>query len=121
MTVTKCLSAKISVSIRKKFHEVMRVISNQSLIITRSVQSDRRYYQYNNESANEMILPLFPTYLCYCELWQHFPPVLFMYPHKKKSHGNSLESKSTPHTSPYTNTTPMYSLFENKRVIFTKF
>jgi hypothetical protein len=27
-----------------------------------------------------MILPLFPTYLCYCELlWQHFPPVLLKF------------------------------------------
>jgi hypothetical protein len=31
---------------------------------------------YNNERADEIILSLFPTFLCYCELlWQHFPPV----------------------------------------------
>jgi hypothetical protein len=55
--------------------------------------------QYNNEGADEMILPLFPAFLDYCKLlWQHFPPVFlklqlsieieytksFMYPHKKE-------------------------------------
>jgi hypothetical protein len=30
----------------------------------------------NNEGADEMILPLFPAFLSYCELlWQHFPRV----------------------------------------------
>jgi hypothetical protein len=70
------MSLEISVLIRKNSHGVIRVISNQSLTITRSVQSDRRYCQYNNEGADEMILPLFPAFPCYCELlWQHFPPV----------------------------------------------
>jgi hypothetical protein len=68
---------------------------------TSEEQSDRRYCQlYNNEGADEIILPVFPAYLCYCELLgQHFPPVLlklqlyqlrsniqtkfFMYSHKK--------------------------------------
>jgi hypothetical protein len=69
------MSPKISVLIRKNSYEV---ISNQLIIITRSVQSDRRYCQYNNEGSDEIILPPLPTYLCYCELlWQHFPPVLF--------------------------------------------
>jgi hypothetical protein len=41
-------------------------------------QSDRRYCQlYNNQGADEIILPLFPAYLCYFELLgQHFLPVL---------------------------------------------
>jgi hypothetical protein len=43
-------------------------VGNHYLIITRIVQSDLRYCQYNNESADKMILPLFPTYLRYCEL-----------------------------------------------------
>jgi hypothetical protein len=63
------MSPKISVLIRKNAHEVIRVI-------TRSVQSDHRYCQYNNEGADEMILPLF-QHSSYCELlWQHFQPVL---------------------------------------------
>jgi hypothetical protein len=68
------MSPKISVLICKNSHEGIRVI--KSLIITRSVQSDRHYCKYNNESADEMILPLFLAFLCYCELlWQHFSPV----------------------------------------------
>jgi hypothetical protein len=83
-----------------------------------------------------MILPFFPTYLCYCELlWQHFPPVLFklqLYPigieyryqvlHvppqeevARKFCGLEEHSRTLHHTL------HMYSLFENKRAIFTKF
>jgi hypothetical protein len=50
------MSPKISVLIRKNSHEVIR-------LITRSVQSDHRYCHYNNEGADEMILPLFPAFL----------------------------------------------------------
>jgi hypothetical protein len=67
------MSPKISVLlIHKNSHEVIRVITNH----TRSVQSDR-CYQYNNEGADEMILPLFPAFPYYYELlWQHFPLVV---------------------------------------------
>jgi hypothetical protein len=66
------MTPKIGVIIRKNSHKVIRV---KSLIITTSVQSDRRYCQYNNEGADEMIITLFPPFLSYCELlWQHFPP-----------------------------------------------
>jgi hypothetical protein len=63
-----------------------------------------------------MILPLFPTYLCYCELlWQHFPPVLLklqLYqlesniPNPSCTRRSSTEilwaRKALPHASPYT-------------------
>jgi hypothetical protein len=102
------MSPKISALIRKNSDEVI-----STLIITRSVQIDRCYCQYNNEGADEIILPLFPTYLCYCELlWQHFPPVLLF------SHGNGLEDHSR--TLHHTLHNILYSLFENKRAIFTK-
>jgi hypothetical protein len=66
---------------------------------------------YKNEGANETILPLFPAYRRYCELlWAFSTSSLktailsigieytksFMYPHKKRWHGNSLDSRSTP-------------------------
>jgi hypothetical protein len=92
------MSPKISALIRKNSHEV---------ISTRSVQIDRCYCQYNNEGADEIILPLFPTYLCYCELlWQHFPPFSGLEDHSRTLH-------HTLHNI-------LYSLFENKRAIFTK-
>jgi hypothetical protein len=93
---------------------------NQSLII---IQSDHRYCQYNNEGGNKIILPLFKSYLCcYCEsLWQHFPPVLLKLQHKKKSHGNFLDSRSSPARFIIHYTISMYSMFENKRTDFTKF
>jgi hypothetical protein len=68
------MSLEISVLIRKNSRGVIRVISNQSLTITRSVQSDRRYYQYNNEGSDEMI-PLSSIPLTSELLWQQFPPV----------------------------------------------
>jgi hypothetical protein len=63
-----------------------------------------------------MILPLFPTYLCYCELlWQHFPPVLLklqLYqlesniPNPSCTRRSRTEilwaRKALPHASPYT-------------------
>jgi hypothetical protein len=59
---------------RKILRKKNSLFLNQSLII---IQSDHRYCQYNNEGGNKIILPLFKSYLCYCEsLWQHFPPVL---------------------------------------------
>jgi hypothetical protein len=44
----------------------------------------------------------------------------FMYPHKKKSHVNSLGSRSTPARFTIHYTISVYSLFENKRPIFAK-
>jgi hypothetical protein len=115
-------------------------LTREYLIITRSVQSDRRYCPYNNEGVDEIIPPLF----------LHSIPLLlqivmaafstrslktsivsisvgieytksFLYP--KKSHGNSLRSRSTlaHFTVRQHNYVSMCSLFENKRAIFTKF
>jgi hypothetical protein len=56
---------------------------------------------------------------------KHLPPIgieyteSFMYPHKK-SHGNFLGSRGTPERFATHYTISMYSLFENKRAIFTK-
>jgi hypothetical protein len=76
------MSPKISVLIRKNLHEVIRV--------TRSVQSDRRYCQFNNKGTDEMIFPLFQTYLLL-----RIVSIGIVYPNKKKSHGNSgLEEHS---------------------------
>jgi hypothetical protein len=36
------------------------------------IQSDRRYCQYNNEGAEEMIFPLFPTYTAVQKNRVHF-------------------------------------------------
>jgi hypothetical protein len=52
------MSPKISVLIRKNSDEVIREI------------------RITNQGTDEMILPLFPAYLYYCELlWQHVQPV----------------------------------------------
>jgi hypothetical protein len=84
-----------------------------------------------------MILPVFPAYLCYCELlWQNFPRVLLklqLYQFRSNIPSPSCTSTrrsrteilwaqgALPHVSLYANTTFIYSLFENKRTIFTKF
>jgi hypothetical protein len=82
------MSPKISVLIRKNSYEV---ISNQLIIITRSVQSDRRYCQYNNEGSDEIILPPFPTYLCYCELHEEVARKLSGF----KKHSRTLHHTQT--------------------------
>jgi hypothetical protein len=112
---------------RKILRKKNSLFLNQSLII---IQSDHRYCQYNNEGGNKIILPLFKSYLCYCEsLWQHFPPVLLKF--QLYNLGLNIPSPSCtptrsrteilwtrgalPHASPYANTISMYPLFENKR------
>jgi hypothetical protein len=86
------MSSKISVLIRKNSHEVMKVITNNY----KKLQSDSRYCQYNNEGTDEMILPLFPTYLCYCELlWKHFSPPHEEVARKLEEHPRTLHHTPT--------------------------
>jgi hypothetical protein len=71
--------------------------------------------QYNYEGADEMILPLLPAFLCYCELmWQHFPSVLSKFqlgpnipslsctPTRRSRTEILWAQGALPHVSPYT-------------------
>jgi hypothetical protein len=105
-------------------------LTREYLIITRSVQSDRRYCPYNNEGVDEIIPPLFLAYLCYCELlWQHFQPVLLKLQLYQFQLGSNIPSHScTPrsrteilwgrgahlHTSPYGNTITYLCVYYSK-------
>jgi hypothetical protein len=120
------MSPTISVLIRKNSPEVIRVITNH---YTKCPKCP--YCQYNNEEADEIIcIPLLLRIVVATFSTRSFKTSIvlngvqyiksFMYPHKKKSHGNSLGSRSTPARFTIYYTISMYSQFENKRTIFTK-